>query len=101
MLEHAYNDYLSLDEVVSRLEQVFGFVNAETRGAAVGADANGNQRCYLTIADSQDHGLAYLLSQFEPDQPLFFGFVSGEHEDAAAPLVERVAKALDYELEEL
>ena len=42
---------------------------------------------------------AILSFVVEPGEELFIGYESGQHEDAAKPLLERIARALDYEIE--
>ena len=116
--------YLSPEEVVRRLKNNFKYVDASaSRGAApieqgiaymVSARQSGapytdeeierlrgvkDKAIDVIVADESRADLAYLSVLIEPDEKLFFGYESGEHEDAAKPLLERIAKALEYEIE--
>lgn len=53
----------------------------------------------VIVADESPPGLAYLTVLIEPDEKLFFDYESQSHEKAAEPLLERIAKLLDYDLE--
>ena len=53
----------------------------------------------VIVADESPPGLAYLTVLIEPDEKLFFDYESQSHEKAAKPLLERIAKLLDYDLE--
>ena len=115
--------YLSPKEVVRRLRRAFKYVDASpSRGAKsidegieymLGAQQTGasftneeiessrsvrNKSFDITVADASapDVILSVLV---KPNERLFFGYESGEHEDAARPLLERIAKVLDYKIE--
>src|SRR5579884_3541456 len=49
------------------------------------------QAVSVTVADDPDSEKAWLTTTLIPGEPLFFGFSSGHHEDAAMPLLERCA----------
>jgi hypothetical protein len=53
----------------------------------------------VVIADEPGRDLAYLSVLIEPDEKLFFDYESVGHEEAAKPLLKRVAEALGYEIE--
>ena len=115
--------YLTPKEVVRRLRKAFKYVDASaSRGAKsidegiaymLGAQQTGasftneeiersrsvrNKSIDIIVADESapDVVLSVLV---EPNERLFFGYESGEHEDAAKPLLERIAKVLDYKIE--
>jgi hypothetical protein len=52
---------------------------------------------HVVVADDPSVCISFTLSP--EDETIFIGFESGEHEEAATPLCERLAKALDYEME--
>jgi hypothetical protein len=116
--------YLAPEEVMRRLQNTFRYVDASaSRGAAsieqdiaymVSARQSGtpytdeeierlrgvkDKAIDVIVADESQADLAYLSVLIEPDEKLFFGYESGEHEDAARPLLERIAEVLEYEIE--
>lgn len=116
----AGQQYLSPEGIVQRLRMAFKYVDAsEGRGAEsieegiqymrrsgafsdeeIARLPNIKDRAIeVTIADELAHGLAYLVVVIEPDEPLFFSYESRSHEEAAKPLLERIATVLDYNLE--
>lgn len=52
--------------------------------------------CYVSDDGSED---AYLHFTLWPGEPIFLGYHSTEHEEAARPLLERLATALDYKID--
>ena len=120
----AGQSYLAPEEVVRRLQDTFKYVDASaSRGTAsieqdieymVSAQQSGapytdeeierlrgvkDKAIDVIVADESRADLAYLSVLIEPDEKLFFGYESGEHEDAAKPLLERIAEVLEYEIE--
>jgi hypothetical protein len=116
--------HLSPGEVVRRLRNAFRYVDASgSRGAASIEEMIGymlearragaafseeelerlrsvkNEAIDVIVADQLEHGLVYLSALVQPDERLFIGYQSGQHEDAAKPLLERVAQVLDYNVE--
>lgn len=116
--------YLAPEEVVRRLRNAFKYVDASaSRGAAsieqgiehmISARQSGapftdeeierlrgvkDKAIDVVVADEAESDLGYLSVLVEPDERLFFSYESGEHEDAARHLLERIAKALDYRIE--
>ena len=115
--------YLAPEEVVRRLRDAFKYVDASaSRGAAsieqgieymVRARHSGapftdeeierlrrvkDKAIDVIVAEESGADLTYLSVLIEPDEKLFFDYESGEHEDAAKPLLERIAKVLDYQI---
>jgi hypothetical protein len=120
----AGQQYLLPEEVLRRLRMTFKYVDASSSRAAesieqsikymLDARQSGapfsleeieelrsikDRSIEVVVADELEPGLAYLSVLIEPDDKLFFSYESGSHEDAAKPLLERIAKVLDYDLE--
>jgi hypothetical protein len=55
---------------------------------------------FVMFADNPAFGEAYLTTTIIPGEPLFFGFSSVNHEEAACGLLERCALLLDYRITE-
>jgi hypothetical protein len=53
---------------------------------------------WVHVADDEFDEDAFFETVILPDEPLFIGYSSGEHQDAAASLVARCAAVLGYEL---
>jgi hypothetical protein len=119
----ANQPYLTPKEVVGRLRRAFKYVDASaSRGAKsidqsieymLSAQKTGapftdeeierlrsvrRKSIDIIIADASEPDVV-LSVLVEPDERLFFGYESGEHEDVARPLLERIAKVLDYKIE--
>jgi hypothetical protein len=54
---------------------------------------------HVRLSDAEQPGLAYLESVITPETEIWFDYTGGDHEDAAAALVERAAAALGYRSE--
>jgi hypothetical protein len=115
--------YLSVDEVLRRWRDAFGHVLTDpaagraqmdetiaylagmvggghfTREDLERARRNRDLAVQVHLADAAQPGLAYLETVVTPETEILFGYTGGDHEDAAAPLVERAAAALGYESE--
>lgn len=109
--------YLAPAEVMHRLEGEFGFVEADAEAGMNHVAAmirqfermNAPQEVieehrqiqsaaiHLVIADSAEFGDEYLSFAALPGQGLFIGYHSRQHEDAAAPLLERCCRVLGYQ----
>jgi hypothetical protein len=59
------------------------------------------QSIALFIADDKYAEYDYLKTCAMPEEPLFFGYSSQRHQDAAWPLIQRCARVLQYEIESL
>ncbi len=59
-----------------------------------------NDTYYVTFADSENPGEAYLDTAIMPNTGLLFGYSSEQDIAKCASLLERCAKALGYEIEE-
>ena len=119
----ANRPYLTPKEVVRRLREAFRYVDASaSRGAKaiddgieymLAAQQTGapftneeiersrsvrNKSIDIIVADASAPNVI-LSVLIEPNERLFFGYESGEHEDAAKPLLERIARVLDYKIE--
>jgi hypothetical protein len=115
--------FLPLDEVVTRLKREFRIVEAsqeeaqsmidgmleygrwlQSRGVKEGAPVTANLRqvrdssLMVAVADRKRYGREYLSFLLKPDQGIFVDYEDGHHEKAAKPLLERVARALQYEI---
>ena len=116
----AGQQYLLPEEIVQRLRMAFKYVDASgSRGAEsieqsiqymrrsgafsdeeIARLRNIKDRAIeVIVADELAPGLAYLAVVIEPDEKLFFSYESRSHEEAAKPLLERIATLLDYHLE--
>lgn len=116
----AGQQYLLPEEIVQRLRKAFKYVDASrSRGAESieqsiqymrrsGAFSDEeivrlrnikDRAIEVIVADELTPGLAYLSMVIEPDEKLFFSYESRSHEEAAKPLLERIARLLDYDLE--
>lgn len=112
--------YLLPEEIVRRLKLAFKYVDASQSRAVESIEqsiqymrrsgafndaeierlhAIKDRAIDVTVADDPASGLAYLAFLIEPDEKLFFDYESQSHEKAAKPLLERIAKLLDYNLE--
>jgi hypothetical protein len=56
---------------------------------------------WVVFGDDPESKQSYLCTVVTPEDRLFFGYSSASHERAAKPLLERCAKALSYEIEEV
>jgi hypothetical protein len=114
---------LSVDEISRRLQGSFAHVRLDVERASreleesvrymarVGSPHYSNediararrsigQSAYVVLADEPDPDLAYLSFMLEPDhEKIFLSYESGRHEDESRKLRERLARALDYEVE--
>jgi hypothetical protein len=111
--------YLETQEVVRRLRTVFRYVDADTNRATVELEegirhmltareiftdeqiekarrARGQSIDVIVADDPDTVSLRFLI---EPNESVFIGYESGEQEETAQPLLERVAQVLDYEIE--
>jgi hypothetical protein len=114
---------LSIDEVTRRLKATFKYVEIDggrasqgieesvqfmTKARAQGATGYSAEQIesakrsighsvHVVVADDPSVCISFTLSP--EDETVFIGFESDEHEEAATPLCERLAKALDYEME--
>lgn len=119
--------YLDVEEVIARLKDEFAYVVVDADKGAASIDnaidyyrsrkqnasdsdehfdaiidelkSNRSYCRLLILADKEDYGDAYLTTLVEPSKPLFFGFSSAGHEEAAMPMVQRCASILEYEVE--
>ena len=112
--------YLLPEEIVRRLRLAFKHVDASQsravesieqsiqymRGSGAFSDEEIDRLRGMTdraidviVADESPPGLGYLTVLIEPDEKLFFDYESQSHEKAAKPLLERIARLLDYDLE--
>ena len=116
--------YLSVEEVIRRLQQEFLVVEVSREQALAQIDgmlkygeqlaARGLQESeavskrlrevrggsvMIGLADKKRFfGKAYLSFLLKPGDPILIDYESGRHEDAAKPLRERIASALGYEI---
>jgi hypothetical protein len=51
------------------------------------------------VVDEPDTKDAFLTTVVMPNEPFFFGYISADHQRKSRPLLERFAKALDYDIE--
>ena len=111
--------YLEPTEIVRRLRAEFEFVEADADAATeVVADmikqfkrmkapqeiidahlAMLGKAIRIVVADREDFEDDYLAFTSMPNGDPFIGYSSGQHEDAAAPLLERACKILRYSAE--
>jgi hypothetical protein len=116
--------FLSVDEVLRRWRETFAHVVADPAAGRAHMDetiaylagmVGGNQyftpedleracrnrdlAVHVRLADAADASVAYLETVITPESEIFFDYTGGDHEDAAAPLVERAAASLGYESE--
>lgn len=109
--------YLVPIDVVRRLEGEFAFVqaNAEAGQNHIASMIRQFERMkappalieehlaiqsaaiHLVISDSPDFSDDYLLFVATPNQGLFIGYCSGQHERCAEPLLRRCCRVLGYE----
>ena len=112
-------EYLEPKEIVRRLRAEFEFVEADAdAGTEVVADmikqfqrmkapqemieahrAMLGKAIRIVVSDREDFEDDYLTFTAMPNGDPFIGYSSGEHEDAAAPLLERACKILRYRAE--
>ena len=116
--------YLSVEDVVSRLQKVFPVVEISRDealaqidqmldyGAQLAArgvrESDGVSRRLREVRDGslmiglankpRLFGKSYLSFLLKPGDPILIAYESGNHEDAAKTLLERAAEALDYEI---
>src|SRR4051794_29649398 len=111
--------YLEPQEIVRRLRAEFEFVEADDdAGKEVVADmikqfqrmkapqemidahrAMLGKAIRIVVSDREDFEDDYLTFTAMPNGDPFIGYSSGQHEDAAAPLLERACKILRYSAE--
>src|SRR4051812_5763816 len=115
-------DYLSPSDVIARLRSYFKHVQVDSqRGEAhvtrmvdqltrmqfltpppatpeeiEHLQSLRGEAVFVLFADTSDFGDAYLTTTAIPGEPLFFGFSSANHEEAALGLLERCAMVLGY-----
>lgn len=117
------NPSLAIDEVVRRLRHAFSHVVLDEQRASdelkrsaqymarVGsphfqrqdierARQSIGRASYVTIGDEADADRAYLSFLLEPEhEKIFVSYESSAHEERSRDLCERLASALDYEME--
>jgi hypothetical protein len=106
-------------EVIQRLEAEFAVVEADAAAGAEHVAAMIRQfermgvpeavidehrqmqpaAVHLVVADDPNPGEAYLSFAALPGQGLFVGYSSGQHEEAAGPLLARCCRVLGYQPE--
>lgn len=112
--------YLVPEEIVRRLRLAFEYVDASQSRAVESIEQSiqymrrsgafndaeierllsiKDKAIDVIVADEALPGLAYLTVLIEPDERLFFDYESQSHEKAARPLLERIARLLEYDLE--
>lgn len=106
--EHFAHVELDVERASSDLQRWIEWVHeARTRGASAYSDAQIEraQRAigrsvFVIVADDPGTDTEYLAFTLGPeDEKIFVGYTSEEHEKAAAPFRERLARILDYEME--
>jgi hypothetical protein len=115
----AKGEYLGPTEIVRRLRAEFEFVEADAdAGTEVVADmikqfqrmkrpqemidgyrAMRGKAIRIVVSDRENFDDDYLAFTAMPNGDPFIGCSSGQHEDAAAPLLERACKILQYRAE--
>lgn len=114
--------FLPVEEVIKRLQREFAFVDVSREQALEQIDGMlkyGEQiaaqvpeaaaisarlrqvrdhSVMIGLADKRRFGKAYLNFLLKPGHPISIDYEGGKHEDAAKPLLERAASALDYEI---
>ena len=115
--------FLSVDEILRRWRDAFAYVSVDPAAGRIQMDEviayiarmvgsphftredldlarrNRDLAVYVRLSDAEEPGLEYLESVITPETEIFFGYTGGDHEDAAAALVERAAAALGYRSE--
>ena len=111
--------YLEPTEIVRRLRAEFGFVEADAdAGTEVVADmikqfqrmnapqemidahrAMLGKAIHVVVSDREDFENDYLAFTAMPGGDPFISYSSSQHEDAAAPLLDRACKMLRYRAE--
>jgi hypothetical protein len=109
-------EYLQPAEIVRRLQAEFDFIDADVDGGTdvilgmieqfkrmkVPQTVIDEHREMLgkairiVVSDREDCGDEYVTFTAMPATGLLIGYHSGQHEDAAAPLLKRVCSALGY-----
>ncbi len=115
--------FLPIEEVIARLEREFRIVEVSREQAqeqidgmleygdqlaargvkeslAVSADLRNvrDSSVMVGLADKRKYGRACLRFLLKPDRVIFIDYEDGHHEDAAKPLLQRMATALGYRI---
>jgi len=88
-----------MDETIAYLQRMVGGNKYFTPEELAKARRDRDHAVRVRLADAAQHGDVYLETLVTPEAEILFDYADGFHEDAAAPLVERAARALGYQLE--
>jgi len=115
--------FLSVDEILRRWRDAFAYVSVDPAAGRARMDEviayiarmvgsphfaredldlarrNRDFAVHVRLSDLEQPALAYLEAVITPETEIFFDYTGGDHQDAAAALVERAAAALGYRSE--